>query len=126
MGRRKSPTLTEAELRLMEVVWRQGRGTVGDVVGALSGEEAAPAYSTVLTTLRILETKGYVRHEKEGRAYVYHPVVARDEARRSVVKYMMSRFFEDSPELLVLNILEHEEIDAEELARLKRMVEGAG
>ena len=125
MGRRKSPTLTEAELRLMDVIWKKTPATVGDVVGALSGEESPPAYSTVLTTLRILENKGYVRHEKEGRAYLYHPVVGREDARRSVIKYMMSRFFNNSPELLVLNILEHEDLDAEDLDRLREMVAGA-
>ena len=125
MGRRKSPTLTEAELRLMDVVWKKTAATVGDVVGALSEEDAPPAYSTVLTTLRILENKGYIRHEKEGRAYLYHPVVDREDARRNVIKYMMSRFFNNSPELLVLNILEHEDLDAGDLDRLREMVAGA-
>ena len=123
MARKKSPTLTEAELRLMEVVWKSRSVTVGDVVDALKGENA-PAYSTVLTTLRILEQKGYLRHEKEGRAYVYHPLVEREDARRGVVKYMMSRFFNDSPEMLLLNILENEEIDPEQMAKLRALLDG--
>ena len=123
MARKKSPTLTEAELRLMEVVWKGRSVTVGDVVDALKGENA-PAYSTVLTTLRILEQKGYLRHEKEGRAYVYHPLVEREDARRGVVKYMMSRFFNDSPEMLLLNILENEEIDPEQMAKLRALIDG--
>ena len=123
MARKKSPTLTEAELRLMEVVWKSRSVTVGDVVDALKGENA-PAYSTVLTTLRILEQKGYLRHEKEGRAYVYHPLVEREDARRGVVKYMMSRFFNDSPEMLLLNILENEEIDPEQMAKLRALIDG--
>lgn len=122
MARPKSPTLTEAELRLMDVLWKKDAATVSDVVAALTGNEPL-AYSTVLTTLRILERKGYVSHEKEGRAYVYQPVVGRDDARRSVVRYMMSRFFNNSPEALMLNILENETVDGDVLDRLKRMVD---
>lgn len=122
MARPKSPTLTEAELRLMDVLWRKEAATVRDVVAALPGNEPL-AYSTVLTTLRILERKGYVSHEKEGRAYVYQPVVGREDARRSVVRYMMSRFFNNSPEALMLNILENETVDGDVLDRLKRMVD---
>ena len=122
MARPKSPTLTEAELRLMDVLWKKEAATVRDVVAALPGNEPL-AYSTVLTTLRILERKGYVSHEKEGRAYVYQPVVGREDARRSVVRYMMSRFFNNSPEALMLNIIENETVDGDVLDRLKRMVD---
>lgn len=122
MARPKSPTLTEAELRLMNVLWKKEAATVSDVVAALPGDEPL-AYSTVLTTLRILERKGYVTHEKEGRAYVYQPVVGREDARRSVVRYMMSRFFNNSPEALMLNIVKNETIDGDVLDRLKRMVD---
>ncbi len=122
MARPKSPTLTEAELRLMDVLWKKETATVSDVVAALPGNEPL-AYSTVLTTLRILERKGYVSHEKEGRAYVYQPIVGREDARRSVVRYMMSRFFNNSPEALMLNILENEPVDGDVLERLKRMVD---
>ncbi len=125
MARPKSPTLTEAELRLMDVLWKKEAATVSDVVAALPGKEPL-AYSTVLTTLRILERKGYLSHEKEGRAYVYQPVVGREEARRSVVRYMMSRFFNNSPEMLVLNILENEALDGDTLERLKQMVDDSG
>ena len=122
MARKKSPTLTEAELRLMEVLWERGRSTVTDVADAVSGD-APLAYSTVLTTLRILERKGYLRHAKEGRAFVYEPLVGRGEASRSAVRYVLSRFFGNSPELLVLNMLEDEQIDQQELKRLKGLIE---
>lgn len=121
MARKKSPTLTEAEVRLMEVLWEREEATVGDVLEALQSPQG-PAYTTVLTTMRILEKKGYIRHRKQGRAFLYAPVVDRETARRSVVKYMVSRFFDDSPELLVLNLLENEQLDAEELTRLKQMI----
>jgi len=122
MARKKSPTLTEAELRLMEVLWERGKSTVTDVADAVSGD-APLAYSTVLTTLRILERKGYLRHAKEGRAFVYEPLVGRGEASRSAVRYVLSRFFGNSPELLVLNMLEDEQIDQQELERLKGLIE---
>ena len=122
MARRKSPTLTEAELKLMDIIWHQGQATVNDVVDALPKDEKL-AYSTVLTTLRILEQKGYLRHHKEGRAFVYEPLVDRKGARKNVVRYVMSRFFDNSAELLVLNLLENGDIDAAELERLKRQIE---
>ena len=122
MARKKSPTLTEAELRLMEILWERGKSTVNDVADSVS-DDAPLAYSTVLTTLRILERKGYVRHVKEGRAFIYEPVVGRGEASRSAIRYLLSRFFGNSPELLVLNMLEDEQIDRKELDRLKGLIE---
>ncbi len=121
MPRRRSPTLTDAELRLMDILWDKGTATVGDVVDALPNCKSL-AYSTVLTTLRILEQKGYVRHEKHGRAFVYHPVVNRRQASQNAVQYILSRFFDNSPELLLLNVLENENIDPLELERLKTLV----
>lgn len=121
LPRKKSPNLTEAELRLMNILWERGSTTVAEAVDALP-RSVDLAYSTVLTTLRILETKGYVRHTQQGRAFVYHPLVGREEARRKAVRYVVSRFFKNSPELLVLNLIEHEEISARELDRLKQMI----
>ncbi|HUE24030.1 MAG TPA: BlaI/MecI/CopY family transcriptional regulator [Bryobacteraceae bacterium] len=122
MARKQSPTLTEAELPIMEILWLKGSAVVTDVVGALSN--SVVAYNTVLTTLRILERKGYVRHTKEGRAFVYHPVVERGEASRKAVRNLLKRFFQDSPELLILNVLEDEQLDESELKRLKRLISG--
>jgi predicted transcriptional regulator len=122
MPRKKSKTLTEAELKLMDILWTKGEGTVQDVLDALSERESF-AYTTVLTILRILERKGYLKHRKLSRAFVYYPVVKRDEVSRSAVKDIMRKFFDDSPELLVLSVIENEEIDADELSRLKDMIE---
>ncbi len=117
-----SKTLTEVEHRLMEVLWEQGPSTVAEVTETLP-KKYALAYTSVLTMLRILEQKGYLRHIKDGRAFVYHPLVDRRSARQTAIKQLMNRFFNNSPELLVLNILETEEIDSQELKRLKRMIE---
>ena len=122
MARRKSPVLTETELRLMNVLWRKGKASVGEVVEALSGEGASPAYSTVLTMLRVLRQKGLARHEKEGRAFIYYPAVDRGEVRKNTLRYFLSRFFDNSPETLVLNLIEHEDLDSADLARLQALL----
>ena len=85
-------------------------------------DNPALAYNTVLTTIRILEKKGYVRHSKDGRAHVYNAKVRREDATRSEIQHLVSRFFANSHELLVLNILESRDIDAEELNRLRQML----
>src|SRR5262245_21298611 len=98
MPRPKSPTLTDGELRLMRVVWDKGEASVGDVVDALR-EEPKPAYNTVLTLLRILERKGYVKHRKDGRAFVFFATIGRQDARKSALKTLVNRIFEGSPRL---------------------------
>ncbi len=121
MARKTSKTLTDGELRLMRVLWTEARATVSEVVELLPSERR-PAYTTVLTLLRILEQKGYVRHEKSGRAFVYSPIIDRNRARRSAVKRLVSQLFDDSPGLLLMNVLEHDEVDAEELMHLRHML----
>jgi predicted transcriptional regulator len=125
LARKKSPNLTEAELRLMDVVWEKGEATVSEVAEALP-RELGLAYNTVLTTMRILEEKGFLRHtkSKEGRAFVYRAVVGRDEASRTALRYLVSRFFRNSPELLVLNLLEDEELSRKELGRIRALLAG--
>jgi predicted transcriptional regulator len=118
----RSATLTAAELRLMEVFWQKGPSTVQQVLEALP-KKPALAYNSVLTTVRVLEQKGYLKHSKDGRAHVYRPLVARRDATRSEIRHLLSRFFQDSHELLVLNILEDQAIDEEELKRLREMLE---
>ena len=121
MPPKQSATLTEAELRIMEVLWRKGSGTVQQVLDWLT---SPLAYNSVLTTIRILEKKGHVRHIKEGRAYIYEPVIGRDEATRSEIRHLVSRFFRNSHEALVLNILEDETITEDELQRLRQLLQG--
>jgi predicted transcriptional regulator len=124
MPPRKSSTLTEAELRLMKILWRRGESAVTDLVAALPDGEPL-AYNSVLTTIRILEQKGYVDHRQEGRAFVYRPCIAEDEASRSEVKHVLSRFFGDSRERLLLSLLGDEEITPAELERLRAAIDGA-
>jgi predicted transcriptional regulator len=124
MPPKKSNTLTEAELRLMKILWRRGESAVNDLVLDLPDGEAL-AYNSVLTTIRILEQKGYVEHRQEGRAFVYRPCVAEQEASRSEVRHVMSRFFGDSRERLLLSMLGDDEIPPEELQRLKESIRAA-
>jgi len=121
MPPRKSITLTEAELRLMKMLWARGESAVSDLVAAMP-EGSALAYTSVLTTVRILEQKGYVIHRQEGRAFLYSPCVEEQEASRSEIRHMMQRFFGNSRERLLLSLLGDEEIDAEELRRLKEAI----
>jgi predicted transcriptional regulator len=118
MPPKKSNTLTEAELRLMKILWRRGESAVNDLVAAMPDGETL-AYNSVLTTIRILEQKGYVEHRQEGRAFVYRPCVAEDEASRSEVRHLMGRFFGNSRERLLLSLLGDDEISPQELQRLK-------
>ena len=122
MPPRKSPTLTEAELRLMDILWQKQKATVQQVLEAL-GSSPALAYNSVLTTIRVLEKKGYVKHVKDRRAHVYIPLVGRKEATRSEIRHLVQRFFGNSHELLVLNILEDDNIEPDELKRLRRLVD---
>jgi predicted transcriptional regulator len=121
MARKKSPNLTDAELRLMNVVWKLGAATVSDVVENLSADPPLH-YSTVLTTLRILETKGYLKHRKEGRAFVYRAVVKREQEREKAVTHLLRRFFDGSAEMLMLNLVEREKISRNEFSRLRKRI----
>ena len=123
MPPKASPTLTSAELRLMEVLWLRGPSTVQEVLDSLSGDRVL-AYNSVLTTIRILEKKGYVGHakSKDARAFLYVPLVGRAEATRSEVRHLVQRLFQNSNDLLVLNILGDSGLTADELQRLKQYV----
>lgn len=122
MPRKQSTTLTEAELRIMNTLWQQGPGTVQQVLDWLP-DKPVLAYNSVLTTIRILEKKGYVGHLKDGRAHVYQPLVGQQEASRSEIRHLVNRFFSNSHEALLLNILRDDEINDRELKRLREMLQ---
>jgi BlaI family transcriptional regulator, penicillinase repressor len=121
LARSRSATLTEAELRIMNVLWDKGSATVHEVLQALPPEPAL-AYNSVLTIIRILEKKGYVKHAKDKRAHVYTAQLDRKDASRFEVRHLVKRFFGNSDELLVLNILEEKSIDPAELERVRQLL----
>jgi len=120
--RSQSATLTEAELRIMQVLWEKGSATVQQVLEALPHTKPL-AYNSVLTIIRILEKKGCVRHVKDGRAHIFLPLLNQKEATQSEIGRLANRFFQNSREMLALNILQEEGLEAEELARLRQLLE---
>jgi len=125
MPPKKSNTLTEAELRLMRILWRRGESAVNDLVSAMPDGEPL-AYNSVLTTIRILEQKGYVEHRQEGRAFIYRPLIAENEASRTEIRHVLTRFFGNSREQLLLSLLGDRDISRDELDRLKAAIDSAG
>jgi len=124
MPPKKSNTLTEAELRLMKILWRRGESAVNDLVAAMPDGEPL-AYNSVLTTIRILEQKGYVEHRQEGRDFIYRPLIAENEASRTEIRHVLTRFFGNSREQLLLSLLGESDISREELDRLKAAIDSA-
>ncbi len=120
MARKKPKTLTRAELRIMDVLWAKEHATVADVVAALPPPPLA--YTTVLTMLRILEQKDVVSRTPDGRAHVYHPRIARDEAATSAVSDVVRSFFADSKTALAVRLMEDARPSQAELAHIKALI----
>jgi len=106
----------------MNALWQNGPGTVQQVLDWLP---ETLAYNSVLTTVRILEKKGYVGHLKDGRAHIYQPLINQREATRSEIRHLVGRFFKNSHEALLLNILRDEEISEQEVKRLREMLQAS-
>jgi predicted transcriptional regulator len=119
MPRKKATMLTNAEHRIMEVIWARGSATVAEVVEALKGKDA---YTTILTLIRILKAKGYLSRRKEGRAHVFTPTVDRNTVARKAAHQLLSKFFAGSPSELVLSFLRDEELTPEELDQIKEKI----
>lgn len=107
----------------MAALWKLKSASVGDLVTSL--DKKRPSYSTVQTILRILEAKGYVAHDKVTRAFIYRPLVDERQARRRAVRHLISRLFDGSPSLLVMNVLEDEDFDPGERERLRKLINRA-
>jgi len=121
MSRKKSLILTDHELRLMEILWSRDRATVADVVSSLSPPPLA--YSTVLTTLRTLEQKGYIAHEEDGRAYVYHSLVARGTAAKSAMQHLLDRFFGNSAGDLAVALLDEAPLSYADVSKIESILQ---
>ncbi len=121
MPPKRSITLTEAELRLMKLLWARGESAVAQLVEDVA-QQTPLAYTSVLTTLRILERKGYVTHRQEGRAFLYTAFVAEREAGSSEIRHLLHRFFGNSHERLLLSLLDNGEVAPDQLRRLKQLI----
>jgi predicted transcriptional regulator len=113
--------LSRRERQIMDILYRRGRATAGEVMGELRGN---PSYSTVRTQLRVLEEKGHVRHDEEGLRYVYAPATARRSARKSALRHLVDTFFDGSAEQTVAALLggEGAQLSEEELERIAKLV----
>jgi len=116
----QEPVFTGRELDIMSVLWRKGSGSVAEVRRALGD---TVAYTTILKILQILEDKGAVRHEAEGRAYRYFPLVEPGEAGATALSKILEKIFGGSAELLLAQLVSDQEIDSDELARMRKLLE---
>lgn len=116
--------LSRRERQIMDILYRRGRGTAAEVKDELPG---TPSYSTVRTQLRVLESKGHVRHEEEALRYVYVPAVPRRAASRSALRHLVDTFFDGSTERTVAALLGPggASVSAEELERIADLVDRA-
>jgi predicted transcriptional regulator len=114
--------LSRRERQIMDILYRRGRATVGEVMTELSGD---PAYSTVRAQLRVLEEKGQIRHEEQGLRYVYLPAASRHSVRQSALKHLIETFFDGSPEKVVAAMLgaNRSKVSDDELERIARLIE---
>jgi BlaI family penicillinase repressor len=112
--------LTHRELDVMSILWRAGSGTVAEVRAALTDPLA---YTTVLWVLQTLEEKGRVRHEKEGRAYRYHPVMEQEEAGGSVLGRLVDKVFHGSASMLLAQLVGERDLPADELRRMRDLLD---
>ena len=116
--------LGRLELQIMNVVWDRGKATVHDIKNALSRRK--PAYSTILTMMRKLEAKGYLKHEVDGRTYVYLPLISQQAVRQGVLGDLVERLFEGSTSLLLTSLVEQNRISENELCEIRKLIEERG
>ena len=124
MSRSPHATLSRRERQIMDILYRVGRATAGEVMAELTGD---PAYSTVRAQLRVMEEKGHIRHEEQNLRYVYFPAVSRQVVQKSVLQHLVDTFFEGSPEKVVAALLGRErlKVSDDELERIAQLIEKA-
>ena len=125
MFKPKLPNFTEAELRIMQVLWSQGPSTVREVSDLLEGDTNL-AYTTILSTLQTMEQKGFVDHESQGRAYRYYAQVELSDAQDRALGYVLNRFFSGSAESLLLTLMNQEDVDVQSIERMRELINSDG
>ena len=124
MARKQSATLTDAENRIMEILWQEGEATVQKVVDVLSSEKKQ-AYTTIQTFLGILKDKGFVQTRKEGRAFLYRPLLSRADARTQAIKHLIGSAFGGSTSALAQHLLRESDIEEGEISALEEAIDAA-
>jgi predicted transcriptional regulator len=122
MARPVSPTLTESERAILEVLWKKKEASVREVADELSKRKPV-AYTTVLTMFKILDRKGLVNHRTEGRAFIYSPAISRSEARKQALESLLRQFFNGSPSVLAQHLLSEHDMDLAEIKALQEKVD---
>lgn len=121
MPRPRQPGLTENELEVMQILWKQSPLTVSDLLTHLK-RKPVPAYTSLLTLMQTMEKKGYIKHKKIGKAYSYDPIIRKDKFIISEVKRLAKHFFGGTPGSLVLNLVENEHLNSTEIETLKKLL----
>jgi len=121
MPRPRQPGLTENELEVMKILWKQAPLTVSDLLNCIQ-RKPLPAYTSLLTLVQAMEKKGYIKHQKNGKAFAYLPVLKQEKFLISEVKRIAKRLFGGSPGALVLNLVENEQLNEEEIHALKKLL----
>ncbi len=122
MRKREQPRLGDLEMQIMNVLWERGPSTVRDVLEALT-TKPEPAYTTVLTMLRVMQEKGFVGRDEAGRAHVYSAAVQERQVKRNLLRELVRTAFRGSPEALLMRLLEDEKLSEDELSRLREFIE---
>ena len=122
MPRRQSPVPNPVEMEILNVLWEKGWATVREIREILTKDRKL-AYTSVLSMLQFMEKKGLVTHKQDGRAYRYRSGHSRRQTLRRLVSDIVNRAFSSSPQMLIQHIIEEEDIPAEELKRLKKLIE---
>ena len=122
MPRKSLPALSPAETEILRLIWQLGSGTVQQVCGKLPPKRQI-AYATVQTLLRRLERKGYITHETKGKAHVFSPAAEREEVIKRTVGDFVDRLFGGDPVPLMLHLANHSRLDAEDIKRIRKLIE---
>lgn len=122
MRRREQPRLGDLELRILNVLWERGPATVRHVLESLPAK-GRPAYTTVLTIMRLMHEKGYLDREERGKAHVYRPRLQERRVKRGLLRGLIDSAFRGSTEALLVRLLEEEQLSPDELARIRRLID---
>ncbi len=117
----KRPQLTAKEEEIMQIFWQHGPLFVKEILDYMP--EPKPHINTVSTVVRVLEGKGYVDHEKQGGSYKYHALLLKDNYRKTTLREMLKNYFDNSFKSMVSALVEDEQLDADELKEVIKIIE---